>query len=91
MDRTRGFIFYQTSRFYCDESVQNVCDVVQGDGWNIDKVRNLLPDDFANYILENIKPLVSLEVLDKPFWMLESSRVFSVKSSWEYLRRRNEP
>lgn len=43
------------------------------------------------HIVENIKPPVALEDLDKPVWMLETKGDFSVKSSWEYLRKRRDP
>lgn len=29
--------------------------------------------------------------LDIPYWMLQSRGNFSVKSAWDYLRRRNDP
>ncbi|XP_075103851.1 uncharacterized protein LOC142178409 [Nicotiana tabacum] len=58
--------------------------------WDEEKIREIFPDDLATYILENMKPRVLSDVLDKPVWMLESRGVFCVKSTWKYLRRRHE-
>ncbi|XP_070007342.1 uncharacterized protein [Nicotiana sylvestris] len=56
-----------------------------------DKLFEILPEDLAVHILEKIKPPSTMQVLDRPFWMLETRGYFSVKSAWEYTRRRDEP
>lgn len=75
-------IFVTPPDFSCDESIHNIYDVV------IDGQRD---EELASHILENIKPPVLQEMHDKPYWMLEIRGEFSVKSAWEYLRRRKEP
>lgn len=77
--------------FFYDESIQNVCDVVHDSGWDVDKLRELLPKEFANHILENIKPPVVQGVLVKSYCILDTKGEFSVKYSCEYLRKRHEP
>ncbi|XP_070002514.1 uncharacterized protein [Nicotiana sylvestris] len=74
-----------------DESVNNVHDVVQEGAWDVDKLKELFPEEYATHIIENIKPPVASDILDKPFWMLETRGSFSVKSAWEFLRKRNDP
>lgn len=58
--------------FFCDESVQNVRDVVQENGWDEDRIRDLLLEDVADHILENLKPHITHEVLDKPYLKLQT-------------------
>lgn len=76
--------------FYCDESIQNIVDVVQAEGWDEVKLREILLNDLATHIMDNIKPPRVHNELDKPYWMLETNGMFSVKSVWDYLRK-NEP
>nr|XP_009757417.1 PREDICTED: uncharacterized protein LOC104210257 [Nicotiana sylvestris] len=76
--------------FFCDESVQNVNEVLNGRNWNEHKLRELLPEDLANHILQNIKPPGENMVLDKPFWMLETRGEFTMRSAWDYIRIKRE-
>ncbi|XP_019237995.1 PREDICTED: uncharacterized protein LOC109218121 [Nicotiana attenuata] len=87
-----GSLYFVTPPdFVCDELIQNIYDVVDNGQWNEEKIREILPEELAEHILLQLKPPVMHEVLDKPWWMLESRGECSVKSAWEYLRRMNEP
>ncbi|XP_075109246.1 uncharacterized protein LOC142181032 [Nicotiana tabacum] len=77
--------------FGIDENVHNVHDVTLDGEWDVDRLFEMLPEELAVHILEKIKPPSTMRVLDKPFWMLETRGYFSVKSAWEYTRRRDEP
>ncbi|XP_070029963.1 uncharacterized protein [Nicotiana sylvestris] len=77
--------------FGIDENVHNVHDVTLDDEWDVDRLFEMLPEDLAVHILEKIKPPSPMQVLDRPFWMLETRGYFSVKSAWEYTRIRDEP
>ncbi|XP_070021012.1 uncharacterized protein [Nicotiana sylvestris] len=59
--------------------------------FDVDRLFEILPEDLAVHILEKIKPLSPQQGLDMPCWMLETRGYFSVKSAWEYTRRRDEP
>ncbi|XP_070055075.1 uncharacterized protein [Nicotiana tomentosiformis] len=83
--------FLVPPEFGVDETVYNVYDVMDDSAWNADKILEILPEEFAEHILPHMKPPVVHDVLDKPQWMLETRGEFSVKSAWEYLRRRNKP
>lgn len=74
-----------------DETTHNVYDAVQECGWNVDRLLEVLPEEYALHIIEKIKPPIAYEVLDVPYWTLETRGFFSVRTAWEYLRRRNEP
>uniref|UniRef100_A0A1U7WDE5 Uncharacterized protein LOC104227439 n=1 Tax=Nicotiana sylvestris TaxID=4096 RepID=A0A1U7WDE5_NICSY len=77
--------------FGIDETVQNVHEVTLDGGWDVDRLFERLPEDLAVHILEKIKPPSPQQILDVPFWMLETRGYFSVKSAWDYTRRREEP
>lgn len=53
-------------------------------------MRELLPDEIADRIMEKIAPLNSPELRDKPFWQLESKGHFSVKTVWQYIRKNKQ-
>uniref|UniRef100_A0A1U7VHC3 Uncharacterized protein LOC104213858 n=1 Tax=Nicotiana sylvestris TaxID=4096 RepID=A0A1U7VHC3_NICSY len=77
--------------FGIDETVHNVHDVTLDGEWDVDRLFEMLPEDLAVHILEKIKPPSPQQVLDMPCWMLETRGYFSVKSAWDYTRRRDEP
>ncbi|XP_070050041.1 uncharacterized protein [Nicotiana tomentosiformis] len=87
-----GALYFITPpHFYCDEEVRNMRDVIHKDGWEVDKIMEILPEELALHILENINPPEQCEKLDISYWMLETRGDFSVKSALEYLRRRDDP
>ncbi|XP_070015948.1 uncharacterized protein [Nicotiana sylvestris] len=86
-----GTIFLVPQDFGIDETVQNVHEVTLYGEWDVDKLFEMLPEDLAVHILEKIKPPSPQQILDMPCWMLETRGYFSVKSSWDYTRRRDEP
>ncbi|XP_019257601.1 PREDICTED: uncharacterized protein LOC109235804 [Nicotiana attenuata] len=83
--------FLVPQEFGIDESVHNVWDVVEGDVWNAERLYEVLPEEYAEHILQNIMPPTAHGVLDVSNWMLEPKGYFSVKTAWDYLRRRTEP
>ncbi|XP_075088118.1 uncharacterized protein LOC107829005 [Nicotiana tabacum] len=90
----RKLEYYQpliTKDFGIDETVHNVHDVTLDGEWDGDRLFEILPEDLAVHILEKIKPPSSQQVLDVPCWMLEKRGYFSVRSAWDYTRRRDEP
>lgn len=64
--------FLMNLEFAIEESVNNVYDVMKEDSWDVDKLLEILPEDYVMHIVENVKPPIMQDVLDKPFWMLES-------------------
>ncbi|XP_075100498.1 uncharacterized protein LOC142176491 [Nicotiana tabacum] len=83
--------FLVPQNFGIDETVHNVHDVTLDGEWDVDRLFEMLPEDLAVHILEKIKPPSPQQVLDMPCWMLETRGYFSVKSAWDYTRRRDEP
>lgn len=83
--------FLVPREFGIDEYVHNVYDVIEDGEWNEDRPLEILPEEYAVHIIEMIKPPQSQEILYSPYWMLEPRGFFSVKTTWDYLRRRDEP
>lgn len=77
--------------FYCDESIHNLHEVVREGAWDEDRLMFFLPQKFARHIIENIKPPVLTNELNKPFWIMEARENFTVMSAWDYFQRRREP
>nr|XP_009795000.1 PREDICTED: uncharacterized protein LOC104241764 [Nicotiana sylvestris] len=74
--------------FIVDEIIHNVSYVVVEGQWDEHKIREILPGDLAMHTIQD--PSMNDE-LDKPIWCLETRGQFTVKSAWEYLRRRKDP
>ncbi|XP_070042666.1 uncharacterized protein [Nicotiana tomentosiformis] len=87
-----GALYFITPQdFYCDEVIHNVYDVVEEGEWDEDMLMDILTHDLTLHIIENIKPPVMHDELDRPYWMLEARGKFTVKYAWEYTRRRRDP
>ncbi|XP_070026560.1 uncharacterized protein [Nicotiana sylvestris] len=87
-----GALYFQVpADFGIDEDIHNVNDLVENGMWNVDRIFESLPEDLANHIVQNIRPPTDSSQLDTPFWMLETKGHFTVKSAWDYLRRRVNP
>lgn len=52
-------------------------------------VRNPVSDEIATHILKEIKPAIN-DTNDKPWWTDNSPGLFTVKSAYQILRRRNQ-
>nr|XP_009784530.1 PREDICTED: uncharacterized protein LOC104232953 [Nicotiana sylvestris] len=77
--------------FIVDETIHNVNDVIVEGQWDEHKIREILPGDLAMHIMHTIQAPSMNDELDKPIWCLETRCQFTVKSAWEYLRRRKDP
>ncbi|XP_070015854.1 uncharacterized protein [Nicotiana sylvestris] len=87
-----GALYFQVpAEFGIDEDIHNVNDMVENGMWNVDKMFESLPEELAHHIVQNIRPPTKSSQLDTPFWMLETRGHFTVKSAWDYVRRRANP
>ncbi|XP_070032487.1 uncharacterized protein [Nicotiana tomentosiformis] len=82
--------FLMNPDFAIDEFINNVSDVVVEDSWDVDKLLQILPEEYVVHIVEKIRPPTTQDALDIPFWSLESRGNFIVSSAWNYLRRRQD-
>ncbi|XP_070034169.1 uncharacterized protein [Nicotiana tomentosiformis] len=83
--------FLVPPEFGIDESIHNVYDVLEDGDWNINRLMDILPEEYALHIVEKIRPPIMEDVIYVPYWMLEARGHFFVNSAWEYVRMRNEP
>ncbi|XP_060216654.1 uncharacterized protein LOC132644113 [Lycium barbarum] len=58
--------FLTPSDFYCNEEINNVFDVVTQGRWHVPAIRNNLPEELAEYILNEVQPPAKPDELDKP-------------------------
>ncbi|XP_075092291.1 uncharacterized protein LOC142172545 [Nicotiana tabacum] len=72
----QGFLL--TYLFGIDEDIHNVNDLVENGMWNVERIFEILPEDLAQHIVQNIRPSNECNELDTPFWMLETRGYFSV-------------
>ncbi|XP_060200889.1 uncharacterized protein LOC132629179 [Lycium barbarum] len=82
--------FLKPADFHCNEDINNVSDVVTEGRWHEVAIRNNLPEELAEYILNDVQPPARGDELDRPWWMLETKGDFTVKSAWEYIRSKGE-
>ncbi|XP_070049029.1 uncharacterized protein [Nicotiana tomentosiformis] len=75
---------------WCDESIKYVDEVMENGTWNEVLLRELLPEEIAEHILEKIAPPAHQSMKDKPWWKLETNGQFIVKSAWHYIRKRRD-
>lgn len=73
-----------------EEEVE-VCMFTNTEGWNVQKLKECLLEGYVQYILKTISPPNNDEPLDAPVWMLKYNGKFSVKRSWEFIRKKEEP
>ncbi|XP_060210685.1 uncharacterized protein LOC132637641 [Lycium barbarum] len=84
-----GALYYLVpDDFFVDETVQDVKELRNQDGWNMSKLQQLFPTDIVDHILEELDFHESTEEWDKPRWMMTTSGKFTVGSAWELLRRK---
>lgn len=66
-------------------------DVVLEDNWDETSLLDILPEELPLHIIENIKPPLLHDELDRPYWSLETRDNFIVKTAYEYVRRKRDP
>ncbi|XP_070041120.1 uncharacterized protein [Nicotiana tomentosiformis] len=64
-----GALYHVTSPdHWCDETVIHVRDVMIDAAWHEEQLREILPDDITDHIMEKISPPNSSELKDKAYW-----------------------
>ncbi|KAK4721460.1 hypothetical protein R3W88_011693 [Solanum pinnatisectum] len=59
-------------------------------GWEEQKLRDHLPEDYVIFIIKKLPPPKQTSRVDKPVWMPKASGNFSVRSAWEYIRQKDQ-
>ncbi|XP_060170522.1 uncharacterized protein LOC132601460 [Lycium barbarum] len=85
-----GALYFMCEEDNRDPNVQNVYDLVENGTWNLVKLREMIPEDIVQHIMDNIMPPVEDKEEDKPWCLLSTNGEFSVKSAWEFVRLRGQ-
>ncbi|XP_070042708.1 uncharacterized protein [Nicotiana tomentosiformis] len=75
---------------WCDESVKNIHELIENGQWNVDMLRDVLPDELFEHIIETIQPPTFSNIQYKPWWQRESKGKLTVKSARQYVRKRKQ-
>ncbi|XP_070046722.1 uncharacterized protein [Nicotiana tomentosiformis] len=76
--------------YWSDESIRYVDEGMENGVWNEVLLIELLPNEHADHVLENITPPSHHSMKDKPWLQLETKGQFTVKCAWRYIRRRRD-
>ncbi|XP_060182106.1 uncharacterized protein LOC132611743 [Lycium barbarum] len=76
--------------FQCDYTVVQVKEVQEDGRWKEGQIRELLPVEMANHIIQKVKPPTGGDTLDRLYWKLDSKGIFSVSSAFQVMRQRKE-
>nr|XP_016466227.1 PREDICTED: uncharacterized protein LOC107788988 [Nicotiana tabacum] len=86
-----GSLYFVTPPdFYCDESIHNVYDVIVDGSWDEGRLLDILPQELALHVTENIKRPVLHNEFHRLYWTLDTRGNFTVKTAWDYIRRRRD-
>ncbi|XP_060183095.1 uncharacterized protein LOC132613053 [Lycium barbarum] len=83
-----GALYYTVEGY--DENVQNVANMVDQGQWNLERLRELLPDDIVQHSSNTIRPTMIEREMDRPWWILDTKGDFTIKSAWDYIRLRGQ-
>jgi len=84
----QGALFFIEGENARDEEIE-VKEFIENGSWKIEKLRENLSEEIVFHIVKNIKPN-NYALTDKPWWMGNSTRAFSVKSAYHILRNKRE-
>lgn len=60
------------------------------EGWNYDAMKDKVPPEVVEYVMESTNFVCYEDIIDKPWWIRNSTGRFSTKSVWELPRHREE-
>ncbi|KAH0662538.1 hypothetical protein KY284_027469 [Solanum tuberosum] len=76
--------------FEYDQTVILVKEVAEEGHWDEQTLKELLPQDLADHILQRISPPKDTEEFDRPYWKLESRGKFTVSTAFQKVRQKQE-
>lgn len=65
-----------------------VKDFITDSQWNVPKLLEKVSKEMVRHIVDNISPALTNEDNDVPWWMGSNLGNFSVKTTWEEIRRK---
>ncbi|XP_055814563.1 uncharacterized protein LOC129884258 [Solanum dulcamara] len=83
-----GALYYINPGNTYDASIQNVNEMIVQGRWNREKLREVLAKDIVDHIIDNITIPKEERDFDRPWWILDTSGEFTIKSTWDFIRQR---
>ncbi|XP_059306276.1 uncharacterized protein LOC132057675 [Lycium ferocissimum] len=75
--------------FNMDRTVVLIKELKSDEGWDEERLREILPGTIVEHIVHSIRPPTGTEH-DKPFWKPDTKGKFSVKTAFQLIRQRGE-
>ncbi|KAH0729691.1 hypothetical protein KY290_000807 [Solanum tuberosum] len=73
-----------------DQTIVLLKEVAEVGQWEEQTLRNLLPYEVVEHIIQNICLPEDTKEMDRPYWKLESKGEFTVTSAFHHVRQRQE-
>uniref|UniRef100_A0A0V0I4G5 Putative ovule protein n=1 Tax=Solanum chacoense TaxID=4108 RepID=A0A0V0I4G5_SOLCH len=85
----QGALYFVEGDTVIEEELE-VKDFVTAGNWDEIKLLTKLSPEMTDYILESIKPPITGNEIDQPWWMGNPQGSFTVKSAWQLMRQKKE-
>ncbi|KAH0664941.1 hypothetical protein KY285_026147 [Solanum tuberosum] len=72
-----------------DDTYTSVNELTKYGEWDLTVLKDIFPRELVEHILQHIRPPSNRGEIDTPCWMLDAKGVFSVKTTWQYIRHEN--
>ncbi|XP_060190872.1 uncharacterized protein LOC132620196 [Lycium barbarum] len=79
------------SDFNIDKTLIQTKEMGNGEGWDEQRLRELLTGNIVDHIIQSVSPLSCNDTLDRPYWKLDTGGKFTVKTAFNLVRQREEP
>lgn len=72
-----------------DEYVEDIESFMTEDGWNVQKMKDVMPKNIVQHTVENITSCKEASPQDIPQWMPTTNGKFIVGSAYKLVRHKN--
>ncbi|XP_055823945.1 uncharacterized protein LOC129892399 [Solanum dulcamara] len=80
-----GALYYVNPGNTYDARIHNVKEMVVQGRWNKKKLMEVLSKDIIDHITQNVTIPKEERDLDRPWWILDTSGEFTIKSTWDFV------
>ncbi|KAK6794387.1 hypothetical protein RDI58_007840 [Solanum bulbocastanum] len=72
------------------DTYTSVNELIKYEEWDLTVLEDIFPHELVEHILQHIRPPSHRGEIDTPCWMLDAKGAFSVKTTWQYIRHKDE-